>query len=99
MTRIAGALLLFRKGVAAMKKSNTHFEQIPIDLVKALVAKRDSPAVPMGLACRICGHAIHLEDCKTDASGRAVHERCYVSSLIADLSMSQRRATPSKPRA
>jgi hypothetical protein len=35
--------------------------------------------VPM---CSLCGEPVSLEDCKTDDGGRAVHERCYIGSLM-----------------
>ena len=27
--------------------------------------------------CRICGHPVRFEECKTDEQGLAVHEQCY----------------------
>jgi hypothetical protein len=58
----------------------THFEQVPLDVVKRIVAtERESGAgtVP----CTICGNAVRFEDSKTDERGRPVHENCYVTSL------------------
>jgi hypothetical protein len=82
-----------------MKKSKMHFEQIPLEAVKKLVAARLDLTVPSALACRICGNPVRLEDCKTDESGRAVHEPCYIASLTADASTGQRRTSYSKPSA
>jgi hypothetical protein len=28
--------------------------------------------------CYICGDPVPLEDCKTDESGNAIHEECYL---------------------
>jgi hypothetical protein len=33
--------------------------------------------------CPLCGKPCHLEDCVTDAEGRAVHKDCYRSALIS----------------
>jgi len=33
--------------------------------------------------CTICKESVNLEESKTDELGQAVHENCYVSSLVA----------------
>jgi hypothetical protein len=56
----------------------THFEQIPVDLVKRIVAIESG----VGAApCTICGDEVLFEDSKTDERGRPVHEDCYVTNL------------------
>jgi len=37
--------------------------------------------MPLLLICSICHKAVKLETTKTDASGRAVHEECYVQAI------------------
>jgi hypothetical protein len=32
--------------------------------------------------CPVCGGSVNLEDSKTDDHGRAVHENCYVWTVI-----------------
>jgi hypothetical protein len=34
------------------------------------------------LPCFVCGGSVNLEDSKTDECGRAVHENCYVWTVI-----------------
>jgi hypothetical protein len=34
--------------------------------------------------CWICGKAVLLEVCKIDEQGRAVHETCYLTSVLPD---------------
>jgi hypothetical protein len=34
------------------------------------------------LPCWVCGGSVNLEDSKTDEHGRAVHENCYVWTVI-----------------
>lgn len=35
------------------------------------------------LRCAICRESVNLTESKTDEYGRAVHEECYVSALLA----------------
>jgi len=42
------------------------------------------PAAQPGAVCCICAGPISLENCKTDESGEAVHEDCYVRQTIAE---------------
>ena len=44
------------------------------------------PDASTGLICSICNKVVDLEDAKTDESGDAVHEECYVLKLtqVAD---------------
>jgi hypothetical protein len=37
----------------------------------------------LGIVCRICAGPISLENSKTDESGKAVHEQCYVRQTIS----------------
>jgi hypothetical protein len=32
--------------------------------------------------CAICQIAVSLEECKTDESGQAVHEDCYIRAIV-----------------
>ena len=34
--------------------------------------------------CWICGRAVHLDTCKTDEHGSAVHEQCYVAKIALE---------------
>jgi hypothetical protein len=36
--------------------------------------------------CVICQRSVELEESKADEYGQAVHEECYISRLICDLS-------------
>ncbi len=58
----------------------THFEQVPLDVVKRIVAA-DPQRSEAGVVCTICGKQVRYEDSKTDERGRPVHESCYVMSL------------------
>jgi hypothetical protein len=52
------------------------------------------PAVPRPVllpTCSICSRPVPLETCKTDETGTAVHEECYV------LTLKQNRATTPAP--
>ena len=42
---------------------------------------QQGPVVHWRLECAICKEAVELEESKTDESGQAIHEACYVSSL------------------
>lgn len=33
-------------------------------------------------SCAVCNEAVNLEESKTDEHGRAVHEDCYVSTVM-----------------
>jgi hypothetical protein len=34
------------------------------------------------LRCFVCGGSVKLEDSKTDEHGRAIHENCYVWTVV-----------------
>jgi hypothetical protein len=40
------------------------------------------PKPPLIPLCAICGKSCSLEECVTDAKGRAVHKECYRAALI-----------------
>ena len=61
-----------------MEKRNTHFEQVPISVVKKVVGLE--LLRPLAY-CAICNKPVELERCKTDEAGDAVHEDCYVSKV------------------
>ena len=60
-----------------MKKSQTHFEQVPLELAKRAV----ETAALAPISCAICGKPVVLEKCKIDEYGHAVHEDCYFHKL------------------
>lgn len=41
--------------------------------------------------CAICGKPCLLENCKTDESGRAVHDVCYVMGITSKQVLPQTR--------
>jgi hypothetical protein len=47
--------------------------------------------------CWICGTAVNLENCKTDAHGSAVHERCYTAKLVLTARATTLDKTPPRP--
>jgi len=62
-----------------MRKSKTHFEQVPLEL-----ARKAAEAVTSALiSCAICGKPVVLEKCKIDEKGLAVHENCYFHRLAS----------------
>jgi len=62
-----------------MRKSKTHFEQVPLELARR-VAEKAAPAL---ISCAICGKGVVLEKCKIDEKGLAVHEDCYFRKLAS----------------
>ena len=60
-----------------MGKSKTHFEQVPLDVVK----KAATDGVPAPVRCALCGKPVVLEKCKIDEAGLAVHQDCYVRKV------------------
>ena len=84
-----------------MRKSATHFEQIPVRRVKEIVAIYESRAIESllpnrishVLACRICRKPVAVETAKTDSYGQAVHEECYLVSLTQRTSVSRTKRT------
>ena len=65
-----------------MGKGNTHFEQVPVAVAKQ-VAQAESQSPRRMVACAICGLRVELEQCKIDEHGDAVHDKCYLASMIA----------------
>lgn len=91
-----------------MRKSETYFEQIPVQKVKRMVKdivmilplslprKRESESqTRIGskpvLHCGICHKPVPVETAKTDGYGQAIHEECYMLSVI-------QKAVPSRTR-
>ena len=71
-----------------MGKRNTYFEQVPIAEAKQVArAEAELSSVRM-IPCAICGLRVELEHCKIDEHGDAVHDKCYLASMV----------TPSRPR-
>jgi hypothetical protein len=73
-----------------MLEVKTHFAQVPVEVVRRLVGVQISETAIALLPCRICANPVRLEDSKTDASGQAVHEGCYVASLTSATHSRQR---------
>jgi hypothetical protein len=44
--------------------------------------------------CGICQESVYLEESKTDECGQAIHEECYVSTLMRKRRMSVFRCDP-----
>lgn len=59
-------------------KATTHFEQVPVELVKRIAQLDNSP---LPAFCAICEDEVALEQCKIDEAGNPVHESCYVGRL------------------
>ncbi|HEX3820271.1 MAG TPA: hypothetical protein VHW45_08065 [Candidatus Sulfotelmatobacter sp.] len=79
-----------------MAKTKTHFEQVPIALVKQIIAQQLEAPNAFLVPCRICGTPVGLDLCKIDEHGNAVHERCYIAGLSKSLSAN--RESPSNDR-
>ena len=92
-----------------MQKTETHFEQIPVQTVKRKVrditvsrtlnpnagsqSRGSSDAV---FHCPICRMPVAVETANTDAYGQAIHEECYLLSVMRKATTSRgRRAQPS----
>jgi hypothetical protein len=68
----------------------THYEQISVRRVKEIMATRENPSFQSqdrelllpALRCRICSEPVPVETAKTDDYGQAIHEVCYIRSLI-----------------
>jgi hypothetical protein len=42
-----------------------------------------SPACPRWVpTCALCNNTVELETCRVDESGKAIHEECYLRTLI-----------------
>ena len=64
-----------------MKTSRTRFEQVPITLAKKVAAEEVRLSGTHVSQCVICGTPVALVNCKTDESGAAVHETCYLARV------------------
>ena len=64
-----------------MAKPKTHFEQVPLYLVRKVTKEEAGPS--SGMVCAICANPVDLELCKTDEDGDAVHEKCYLAKMFA----------------
>ena len=65
-----------------MGKGHTYFEQVPVAVAKQ-VAQAEAQSSRRMVACAICGLRVELEECKIDEHGDAVHDKCYLASMIA----------------
>jgi hypothetical protein len=91
-----------------MRKTQTYFEQIPVEKVKAMLlhfpespeararvsASLHSASLHNVLHCTICHQPVPVETAKTDGNGRAIHEECYLMSLTADTAASRMNSIP-----
>lgn len=66
-----------------MHKSKTHFEQVPIDVVKKIAQEFPETKQPWP-ACPRCGKQVVLETCKIDEDGKAIHAECAVARLVSN---------------
>jgi hypothetical protein len=73
-----------------MRKTETYFEQIPVQQVKDIMVRLPEsqgvrPQVSRSprnvLRCTICRQPVPVETAKTDSNGRAIHEECYMISV------------------
>lgn len=73
-----------------MRKTQTYFEQIPVEKVKAMLVHLPesselrppvSASLHHVLRCTICSQPVPVETAKTDSYGKAIHEECYMISL------------------
>lgn len=66
-----------------MAKSKSGVVKIKIEWVPVEVAKRVAEQEDAGLtACGVCGEPVELESCKTNEYGKAVHQNCYIASIL-----------------
>jgi hypothetical protein len=86
-----------------MRKTQTHFEQIPVETVKAMLihlpeVQELRPPVARSLhnvlRCTICHQPVPVETAKTDGNGRAIHEECYILSVTAEGAASRTGSIP-----
>ena len=66
-----------------MGKRNTYFEQVPIAVAKQVAQAEAELSRGRMIPCAICGLRVELERCKIDEHGDAVHDKCYLASMIA----------------
>ncbi len=60
-----------------MRRSKTHFAQIPVAIVKKLALEIHDDGLESDIKCSICHKPVSLETTKTDEVGHVVHEECY----------------------
>ncbi len=92
-----------------MRKSELHFERIPVQQVKRkvndIVISRPlnpDPGLQIQsrsksiLHCNICRRPVPVETAKADGYGQAIHEECYILSVTQkSIASRMRRAQPS----
>ena len=69
---------------ALTEKELDSFVVIRQELVQLLDQKtqRLSKTSHAVLKCALCNKPVQVENCKTDAEGRAVHDECYVAKVV-----------------
>jgi formylmethanofuran dehydrogenase subunit E len=91
------------KESSIMRKTQTYFEQIPVEKVKEMLAhlpeSRElrppvSASIHHVLRCTICHEPVPVETAKTDSNGKAIHEECYMISM-AGKTVTSRGSNPS----
>jgi hypothetical protein len=60
-----------------MQRSKTHFEQVPVAVVKKIAVQLSDSEIN----CSICHKPLALETAKTDELGQGVHGDCYLISV------------------
>lgn len=86
-----------------MRKTQTYFEQIPVEKVKEMLvhlpeSQEARPQISRSLhnvlTCTICHQPVPVETAKTDGNGHAIHEECYLVSLTGNTADSRRSSRP-----
>lgn len=87
-----------------MRKTQTYFEQIPVEKVKEILVRFPEsqelrPAVSHSLhhvlRCAICSQPVSVETAKTDSYGKAIHDECFLDSVRGKTAASRTQPTPS----
>jgi formylmethanofuran dehydrogenase subunit E len=86
-----------------MRKTQTYFEQIPVEKVKAMLVHFPeslelrppvSASLHHVLRCTICHEPVPVETAKTDSYGKAIHEECYLLSVAGKTVIARPASNP-----
>jgi len=86
-----------------MRKTQTYFEQIPVEKVKAMLVHFPeslelrppvSASLHHVLRCTICHEPVPVETAKTDSYGKAIHEECYMLSVAGKTVIARPASNP-----
>jgi hypothetical protein len=87
----------------SVRKTQTYFEQIPVEKVKAMLVHLPesqglrppvSATLHHVLRCTICSQPVPVETAKTDSNGQAIHEECFIVSVTGKTSASGSSSIP-----